>query len=122
MTWVLKTSTVRVSTREVDQAFPSLEEVPGPLREKVKAAIEGPDAEVLLIASQEVYEHITSRRKPAAEEGPKKRAVEAVVPARHRPMRPENKRAISVPALMALFSGAMLLVVLFWIWIGQSAL
>lgn len=118
MTWVLKTSTVRVATREGDQAFPSLEEVPEPLRERVREAVEGPDAEVLLIASQEVYDHLTTRRQKKAEE-PEEQAVEAVVPPAHRP---RLQREISVPALMALFSGAMLLVVLFWIWLGQATL
>lgn len=120
MTWVLKTSTVRVATREVDQAFPSLEEVPEPLRARVKEAVEGPEAEVLLIASQEVYEHLTStKRKKMVEPREEKNlsAVEAVLPMAHRK---GVRREVSVPALMALFSGAMLLVVLFWIWLGQA--
>ncbi len=58
MKWVLKTSSVRVGTSDDDRVYRSIEDAPAELRDRIREAIEGPDARTILIANQEVYEQI----------------------------------------------------------------
>jgi hypothetical protein len=58
MKWILKTSSVRVATGKKDQIFRSVEDAPPEVREAMRRALEGPHAETILIANQEVYERL----------------------------------------------------------------
>lgn len=58
MKWVVKTSSVRISTELGDRAYRSLEEVPEELRARIRETLEGPNAETILIANQEAYDRV----------------------------------------------------------------
>jgi hypothetical protein len=58
MRWVVKTSAVRVSTRDGDRIYGSLEETPSALREQIEKTVAGPRSQTILIANQEAYDHI----------------------------------------------------------------
>ena len=58
MKWVLKTSSLRVATLDDDRVYRSIQDAPAELRDRIREAIEGPDARTILIANQEVYDQI----------------------------------------------------------------
>ncbi len=58
MRWVVKTSSVRISTVEGERIYRSLDEVPEALREKIHVTAAGPRSQTILIANQEAYDHI----------------------------------------------------------------
>ena len=58
MRWVLKTSSVRVATREKEGVYRSIEEVPADLHEEIQEAFAGPNTKTIYIANQEAYERI----------------------------------------------------------------
>lgn len=60
MKWVMRTGFVRVASSEGDRIYRSLEELPDGLREKARAALEGPNADTILIADPEAYERIVN--------------------------------------------------------------
>ncbi len=62
MKWVLKTSSVRVATRENEGVYRSFDEVPAALREEIHEALSGPNTETIYIANQEAYERIKQHR------------------------------------------------------------
>ena len=62
MKWVLKTSSVRVATRENEAVYRSFDEVPAALREEIREALSGPNTETIYIANQEAYERIKQHR------------------------------------------------------------
>jgi len=71
MTWVLKTSAVRVAKREQEATFRSLKEIPVELKREMKKALEGPESETIFIANRAAYkrmEEITRRTYGAAAE------------------------------------------------------
>ena len=53
MKWVLKTASVRVATKDKESVFRSIEDVPPELREEIREALSGPNAETIYIANQE---------------------------------------------------------------------
>ncbi len=59
MKWVVRTSAVRVATREGERVYRSLDELPQPLQTKARASLEGPNARTILIANQEAYNRIS---------------------------------------------------------------
>lgn len=58
MRWVVKASSVRVSTLQGDRIYRSLEDIPPELRDRIRSTLEGPNAETILIANQEAYERV----------------------------------------------------------------
>ncbi len=58
MKWVLKTSSVRVATSDDDRVYRSIRDAPADLRDRIREAIEGPDARTILITNQEAYDEI----------------------------------------------------------------
>ena len=58
MKWVLKTSSVRVATREKEGVYRSIEDVPTDLRDEIQEALAGPNTETIYIANQQAYERI----------------------------------------------------------------
>ncbi len=58
MRWVVKTSAVRISTKEGERIYRTLDDVPQPLRDEVEKTVEGPRSQTILIANQEAYDHI----------------------------------------------------------------
>lgn len=58
MKWVGRTGFVRVASSEGDRIYRSLDELPDELRERARHALEGPNAETILIADPESYERI----------------------------------------------------------------
>ena len=58
MKWVLKTSSVRVATSDDDSVYRSIQDAPVEMRDRIREAIEGPDARTILITNQEAYDEI----------------------------------------------------------------
>lgn len=58
MKWVVKASSVRVSTLQGDRVYGSLDDVPAELRERIRTTLEGPRSETILIANQEAYDRV----------------------------------------------------------------
>ncbi len=67
MKWVLKTSSVRIATRDQDRVYRSIQDAPPELRERIKEVLQGPDSETIFIANQEAYDRLfkTSKEAPA---------------------------------------------------------
>ena len=55
---VVKTSTVRVAAGDEDRVYYSLDEVPPEVRRKIQQALQGPDAETIVIADERGREQI----------------------------------------------------------------
>jgi len=49
---VMKTSSVRVATGDSEQIYPSLDDVPPEVREKIQSAFGGPHTETIIIADE----------------------------------------------------------------------
>ena len=66
MKWVLKTSCVRIATRDQDVVYRSIQDAPPELRERIKEVLRGPDSETIFIANQEAYDRLfkTSKEEP----------------------------------------------------------
>jgi hypothetical protein len=58
MKWVGRTGFVRVAASEGDRIYRSLDDLPEDLRERARLALEGSNAETILIADPESYERI----------------------------------------------------------------
>lgn len=58
MKWVGRTGFVRVASSDGDRIYRSLDDLPEDLRDRARLALEGPNAETILIADPESYERI----------------------------------------------------------------
>ncbi len=58
MKWVGRTGFVRVASSHGDRIYRSLDELPAELRDQARHALEGANAETILIADPESYERI----------------------------------------------------------------
>lgn len=58
MKWVGRTGFVRVASSQGDRIYRSLDDLPADLREQARRALEGANAETILIADPESYERI----------------------------------------------------------------
>ena len=58
MKWVGRTGFVRVASSQGDRIYRSLDELPADLRDQARHALEGANAETILIADPESYERI----------------------------------------------------------------
>ena len=58
MNWVLKTSTLRVATRQKDFVYQSIEDLPPEWQEKVLSTLRGPNTKTIFLANQEAYDRI----------------------------------------------------------------
>lgn len=67
MKWVLKTSSVRIATRDEDRIYHSIQDAPPELRERIREVMQGPDSETIFIANPEAYDRLfkTSKEVPA---------------------------------------------------------
>ena len=67
MKWVLKTSSVRIATRDEDRTYRSIQDAPPELRERIRDVMQGPDSETIFIAHPEAYDRLfkTSKEVPA---------------------------------------------------------
>ena len=66
MRWVLKTSSVRIATRDQDRTYRSIQDAPPELRERIKEVIQGPDSETFFIANQEAGRLFTKPKEAPA--------------------------------------------------------
>jgi len=58
MKWVGRTGFVRVASSQGDRIYRSLDDLPDDLRDQARLALEGKNAETILIADPESYERI----------------------------------------------------------------
>jgi hypothetical protein len=58
MKWVLKTSTLRVATRQKDFVSQSIDDLPPEWQEKVLSTLRGPNTKTIFLANQEAYDRI----------------------------------------------------------------
>lgn len=58
MKWVLKTSTLRVATRQKDFVSQSIEDLSPEWQEKVLSTLRGPNTKTIFLANQEAYDRI----------------------------------------------------------------
>ncbi len=59
MKWVLKTSTLRVVTKDKDRVYHSIEDLPPETQELIRETLRGPNTETIFIANQEAYSRIS---------------------------------------------------------------
>lgn len=58
MKWVLKTSTLRIVTKDKDRIYHSIEDVPPEMQELIRQTLRGPNTETIFIANQEAHSRI----------------------------------------------------------------
>jgi hypothetical protein len=58
MKWVLKTSTLRVATRQKDFVSQSIDDLSPEWQEKVLSTLRGPNTKTIFLANQEAYDRI----------------------------------------------------------------
>ena len=114
MKWVLKTSSVRVATRENEAVYRSFDEVPAALREEIREALSGPNTETIYIANQEAYERIKQHQASKSKSRSKLGAGEFG----EQPSPPATRR-FSINWKMALAAGLSTLsaLALLWLWL-----
>jgi hypothetical protein len=123
MKWVGRTGFVRVASSEGDRIYRSLDELPEDLRERARLALEGSNAETILIADPESYERIVKNGGSTPDElqwlRPSKHSEDtkkALTPA----AQPEPDRqwkivlGVGVAAILALWA--------IWLWAVQSGM
>ena len=117
MRWVLRTSSVRIATRDQDRVYRSIQDAPPELRERIKEVLQGPDSETIFIANQEAYDRLFKTSKEAP---PNFRNVEMEADRREneiqRHLTPSARRVLA-----AMFSaiGALWLIWALFIQIGR---
>lgn len=113
MNWVMKTSSVRVSTTHGERVYRTLDEIPLPLRNEILATFDSENCRTILIANPEAHEHMMrltdGRRiresKAAAPEEP---------PASFPRCESWLERKKLAPFVMALFA-ALISLLIFWL-------
>jgi hypothetical protein len=88
MKWVGRTGFVRVASAQGDRIYRSLDDLPEDLRDQARLALEGSNAETILIADPESYERIVKNGGTTPAE------LQWLRPAKHS----EDARAASPPA------------------------
>ena len=58
MKWVLKTSTLRIVTKDKDRVYHSIEDLPPDMQDVIRETLRGPNTETIFIANQEAYSRI----------------------------------------------------------------
>jgi hypothetical protein len=114
MNWVMKTSSVRVSTRRGERIYRTLEEIPGPLREEILATFESENCQTILIANPEAHDHMVRMmegQRPAAGKVP---AAAEARPAAIWRCESWLERKKLAPLAMALFA-ALISLSIFWL-------
>ena len=69
MKWVIRTSTLRVSDGRGDRVYQAIDDAPEEGREQARRTFEGPNAQTILIANQEAYDHIATQREDSEAAG-----------------------------------------------------
>lgn len=114
MNWVMKTSSVRVSTKRGEQIYRTLDETPKPLRDKILATFESENCQTILIANPEAHAHMV-RMMERQRASDSKAAVEPQRrPAAIRRCESWLERKKLAPFAMALFA-ALLSLSIFWL-------
>jgi hypothetical protein len=112
MKWVLKTSTVRVVTKDKDRVYHSIEDLPPPMQDVIRETLRGPNTETIFIANQEAYSRIAG----LAEE-----LTADMKPMHRRPLIRRRRRRRGLSGRVALGIGFSALAVgsLLWLAISQ---
>jgi len=114
MNWVMKTSSVRVSTDRGERIYRTLDEIPKALREEILATFDSENCQTILIANPEAHDHMVRMM-----EGHKEAERRAAASAPRPPAmiwRCESwlERKKLAPFAMALFA-ALLSLSIFWL-------
>ena len=114
MRWVLKTASVRVATREKEDVYRSIEDVPTDLRAEIQEVFAGPNSKTIFIANQEAYERIKEHH--SSKFGTDAREEPGLPPATGRP---GGGWRLALAAALSTMSALALL----WLWlilVGKS--
>jgi hypothetical protein len=117
MKWVVRTSTVRISTRESDRVYRSLDEVPEESRDTVRKCLEGPNAQTILIANPEAYERIAEGVRDLPEE--MRRLEPRILSHKRHAARTKfrRQRGSDMEWKIALVGGSLLILSLWGLWL-----
>ena len=122
MKWVVRTSAVRVATRDGQRVYRSLDDLPQPLQEQARHSLDGPNARTILIANQEAYDRIS---RDVGELPPEiERLRPAILGRRAAQRRPRPVRGTDLEWKVALAGGLTAIIGLwaFWLWSLQSGM
>lgn len=117
MRWVVKTSAVRVSTRQGERIYGSLNEVPEELRSTIDKTVAGPRSQTILIANQEAYDHILQGTPGLPPEMQKFQPALLRQRTRSGGVSPRQWKALAIGGFAAIFT-----LWAFWIWALRSGM
>ena len=114
MNWVMKTSSVRVSTTRGEQIYRTLDEIPKPLRDEILATFESENCQTILIANPEAHDHMVRMMESQRAAESKAAALPERRPAAIWRCESWLERKKLAPLAMALFA-ALLSLSIFWL-------
>jgi hypothetical protein len=113
MKWVLKTSTLRIVTKDKDRVYHSIEDLPPETQEIIRQTLRGPNTETIFIANQEAYSRIAGLAEELTGE---------MKPMNRRPLvrrRRRRRRGLSERVVLGIAFSALALGSLLWLAISQ---
>ena len=114
MKWVLKTSTLRVVTKDKDRVYHSIEDLPPAMQEVIRQTLRGPNTETIFIANQEAYSRIAGLAEDPTGE---------MKPVNHRLLvrrRRHRRRGLSGRAVLGIGLSALALGSFLWLVLSQA--
>lgn len=122
MKWVGRTGFVRVASAQGDRIYRSLDDLPDDLRDQARHALEGSNAETILIADPESYERIVRSGGATPDElqwlRPAKHSEDAKAPSPGAGPAPDRQwkiiLGVGIAGILALWA--------IWLWAVQSGM
>ncbi len=121
MKWVVRTSAVRVATREGQRVYRSLDDLPQPLQDQARQSLDGANSRTILIANQEAYDRIA---RDVGELPPEMQRLRPSILGRRAEKSPKVIRGTDLEWKVALVGGLTTIIGLwaFWLWSLQSGM
>lgn len=120
MKWVMRTGFVRISSSRGDRIYRSLDEIPEPLRDRVRLTLEGPNADTILIADAAAYDRIINSGEELPAELQRFRAPQRIEGRSGKPALDDARAHREWKIVLAVGGGFILSLWALWLWAVQS--
>jgi hypothetical protein len=128
MKTVMRTGFVRVAASQSDRIYNSIDELPEPLRDRVRRVLSGPDSTTIMIADSDAYDWIAGMDEDVAadlEQIHSQELIEQPQPSRSKQPKPTTRDPTADrewKVLLFAGGGAILALWALWLWAIRSGM